>query len=396
MNPGVLTTRRPFKAQALAPYPLDGYGPPLRTRDMTPAICGPPISALADEILTEGPGQIKALFTVGGNPMRAWPDQDKTLAALQALELHVVVEPRMTDTARLADYVLAPKLPLEAPGSSLATEGLFTVSPALGYSQAYGQYAPPIATPPAGSDLLEDWEFFYGLGQAMGLSLEMGAGVFPIPGVLQPKTRLDMQRKPSSEEVLDFVAKGSWIPLDRLRNDPDRVLFDDEEEVRVLPRDPGHEAQLCVSNELLFEELREFATGDKFERAGFDYRLISRRMSNTFNSVGTEIAGLRERYGTNPAFMNPDDLAREGLSRGDTIRLASPHGEIDAMAWPDRDLRPGLVSMCHCWGTHPATPPDAQEAGANVARLISVNEDTARYSGIPLMSAIPVNVSRQQ
>ena len=36
----------------------------------------------------------------------------------------------------------------------------------------------------------------------------------------------------------------------------------------------------------------------------------------------------------------------------------------------------------------------AQERGSNVARLISVEVDTARFSGIPLMSAIPVKVER--
>ena len=394
VNPGVLSTRRSFNAQPLPPYPVDGYGPRMRTRNMTPAICGLPTSALPGEILEEGPGQVKALFTIGGNPMRAWPDQNKTLAALEALELHVVVEPRMTDTARLADFVLAPKLPLETPGSSLSTEGLFSVSPALGYTQAYGQYTPPIAKPPPDSDLLEDWEFFYGLGQAMGLSLEMAAGVFPIAGVETPRTRLDMQRKPSPEEVLDHVTKDSWIPIERLRRNPEQVLFDDEEEVHVTARDPGCDAMLDIGSALMFEELREFAPADKFERAGFDYRMISRRMANTFNSVGTDIEGLSSRYGTNPAFMNPEDLEREGIVRGDEVYISSPHGEIAAVAWPDKDLRPGLVSICHCWGTHPDTPREAQEAGSNVARLISVDVDTARFSGIPLMSAIPVNVRR--
>jgi hypothetical protein len=51
--------------------------------------------------------------------------------------------------------------------------------------------------------------------------------------------------------------------------------------------------------------------------------------------------------------------------------------------------------MCHCWGTHPDTPPAEQERGSNVALLISVEVDTARYSGIPLMSAIPVRVAAQ-
>ena len=79
----------------------------------------------------------------------------------------------------LADYVLAPKLPLETPGSTLSTEDLFTVSPALGYSEPYGQYAPPIVAPPEGSDLREDWEFFYGLAQRMGLELELAGRGLP-------------------------------------------------------------------------------------------------------------------------------------------------------------------------------------------------------------------------
>jgi anaerobic selenocysteine-containing dehydrogenase len=393
-NPGVLTTRRDFKAQALPPYPVDGYGKPLRTRpDIAPAACGLPTSGLADEILHPGADRVRALVTIGGNPMRAWPDQQRTFDALQALELHVAVEPRLTDTARLADYVLAPKLPLETPGSTLSTEALFTVSPALGYTEPYAQYAPPIAEPPPGSDLLEDWEFFYGLGQAMGLELELKAGVFPIPGVATPRTRLDMEHKPSSEQVLDYCAKGSRIPLDRLRNDREHVLFDDEDEVRVLPPDDGHEGRLCVGSELMFEELRDFAKGDRFEREGYGYRMISRRMANTFNSVGTDIEALTARYGTNPAFMHPDDLAREGLARGDRVRIASPHGEVEAVAWPDKDLRLGLVSMCHCWGASPDDDADVRQAGANVGRLISVTEDTARFSGIPLMSAIPVTVA---
>jgi anaerobic selenocysteine-containing dehydrogenase len=394
-NPGVLTTRRDFKAQVLPPYKIDGYGKPLRSRpDLPPAVCGLPTSALADEILLEGEDRVRALITIGGNPMRAWPDPIRTKAALERLELHVVVEPRWTDTAQLADFVLAPKLPLETPGSTLSTENLFTVSPALGYSEPYGQYAAPIVAPPEGSELLEDWEFFYGLAQRMGLALDLPAGVFSIPGVKTPRTKLDMQRKPGSEEVLELVTKGSRIPLERLRREPGKVLFADEAPVFVSPGDPGAVAKLEVGSTRLLDELELFAAGDPFARPGFDYRLVSRRMANTFNSVGTDIEALTRRYGTNPAFVHPEDLAREGLVRGDLVRIASPHGEIEAVAWPDPDLRRGLVSMCHCWGSLPGQAADVRQTGVNIGLLISVEEDCARFSGIPLMSAIPVRLAR--
>ena len=116
-------------------------------------------------------------------------------------------------------------------------------------------------------------------------------------------------------------------------------------------------------------------------------------MANTFNSVGTDIDALTRRYGTNPAFMHPDDLADADLSRGDLVKIKSPHGELEAVAWPDPDLRPGLVSMCHCWGGDPKSPGDVRKTGTNVGLLISVTEDTARFSGIPLMSALPVRVT---
>ncbi|HPG25578.1 MAG TPA: molybdopterin-dependent oxidoreductase [Myxococcota bacterium] len=394
-NPGVLTTRRAFKAQVLPPYPVDGYGRPLHSRpDMSPAVCGLPTSALADEILHEGEGRIRALFTIGGNPMRAWPDPKRTERALRALELHVAVEPRRTETARLAHYVLAPKLPLETPGCSLSTESLFTVSPALGYTDRYGQYAPPVASPPPGSDLREDWEFFFGLAQRMGLELELAAGVFPIPGVETPRTKLDMRRKPGSEEVLEWTTRGAWIPLDRLRADPDRVLFDEEPAVFVEPGEADAAARLCVGSALLLDELATFAAGEAYEREGFDYHLVSRRMANTFNSVGTDIPALTDRYGTNPAFMHPDDLIREGLAKGDRIRLASAHGEVEARVWPDPDLRRGLVSMTHCWGAGSDPTGSSGPHGAHVGELISVEVDCARFSGIPLMSALPVRVLR--
>ena len=83
-----------------------------------------PTAGLADEILMPGEGQVKALFSLGGNPMAAWPDQDKTLAAMNELELNVSLDIKMSATAKLADYVIAPKLSLEVPGMTLPTESL--------------------------------------------------------------------------------------------------------------------------------------------------------------------------------------------------------------------------------------------------------------------------------
>ena len=49
-----------------------------------------PTSICADEILMEGDGQIKALICVGGNPLLAWPGQEKSFKALKKQLIRLV------------------------------------------------------------------------------------------------------------------------------------------------------------------------------------------------------------------------------------------------------------------------------------------------------------------
>src|SRR5690606_6752180 len=48
-----------------------------------------PVATLADEIETPGEGQVRALFTIGGNPVLSTPDSGRLDAALDQLELMV-------------------------------------------------------------------------------------------------------------------------------------------------------------------------------------------------------------------------------------------------------------------------------------------------------------------
>jgi anaerobic selenocysteine-containing dehydrogenase len=391
-SPGILTTRRDYVAQALPPGPAWGFGEQLRVRGFTGAACGLATSALADEILLEGKGQVKVLITCGGNPMLAWPDQEKTFAAMKALELHVVLDPRMTATARLADYVIAPKLPLELAGTTLAVEVLRAVSMAYGYSVPYAQYVDAVVEPPPGSDLVEDWQFFYRLAREMSLPLEMSPGVFPAAGVVTPRVSLDMAREPTSAEMLELVTRGSFVPLEELKRQKDGLLLESAE-VRVLPADPAGSARLQVGDPTMLAELAEVASeGDVREPSGFSHRLISRRMLHIFNSVWPTDPDARELQGLNPAFLNPDDMLARNIAKGQLIELHSAHGSIDAVAWPDPGLLPGVVSMAHGCGDNPDVHADPRATGASVGRLISVEVDYDPYSGIPRMSALPVNV----
>ena len=169
-NRGVLFRQFSGVARTEKPRLASGFGETLRVRGLTDTAAGMPTAALADEILTPGPGQVKALFVVGGNPMLSWPNQAKTQRALAALELLVVVDPQVSATARLAHYVIGPRFGFETPAITFGNEGITTYGLSIGYQEPYAQYQPQLIEPPPGSEVLEDWRFFYELGRAWACS----------------------------------------------------------------------------------------------------------------------------------------------------------------------------------------------------------------------------------
>ena len=65
-----------------------------------------PVAVLAEEIETDGPGQIRALITIGGNPILSTPDSDRLDRALARLEFMVSVDIYVNETTRHADVIL--------------------------------------------------------------------------------------------------------------------------------------------------------------------------------------------------------------------------------------------------------------------------------------------------
>ena len=393
-NPGVLMPPTRSKAQAYDPYPGWGFGESMRVRNLAGTAAGLPTAALADEILMPGDGQVKALFSLGGNPMAAWPDQDKTLAAMHALELNVTLDIKMSATARLADYVIAPTLSLEVPGMTLPTESLTPY--AMGYPEPYAQYSPAIVDPPEGSEVIEEWEFFYGLAQRMGLSLTIAAAYEWGPDAEAPAlTEIDMENKPTNDELFAALTRGSRVPLDEVKKYPEGHVFDDAI-ATVEPGDPDAAGRMQLADATMIEELSEVAGEPIDQDVDYAFRLVSRRLPDVHNSAGRDIPKLVRKYSYNPAFMNPEDLERLGLSAGDVVEITSSYSKILGVVEPEKEIRLGVVSMPHCFGDAPGgeQDKDVHTFGSNTGRLSSVDRDFDPYSGIPLMSAIPVNVER--
>ena len=279
-NAGVAGPPRHAKAQAMPPFPAYGFGEQLRVRGLSESLSGVPTAAATDEILLPGEGQVRALLSCAGNPVAAWPDQLRTLRAMEALELLVSLDVQMTQTARFAHYVIATRMSLEVPGVTFLGDLFDLLGPGLGLAKSYGQYTPRVVEPPEGSEVIEEWEFYYGIAKRLGVTLRMT----PYVPTDDPYT-FDMERKPTTEELLEAHMAGARIPLDELKRHPHGAFFPSD--LHVEPKDDGWEGRLDLANGEMLADLESFeaslaAPGD--DDPVYPFRLISRRMKDTHNS----------------------------------------------------------------------------------------------------------------
>jgi len=395
-NPGVLAPQARPIAQATEPMPLAwGFPSQLRTPGFSNTMCGLPTAVLPDEILTPGEGRVRALIVLGGNPVMGWPDQIKAREAMMALDLLIVVDPKLTDTARHADYVFAPKLSMETPVCSVEEEALQLANSGWGHPLPYGRYAPALVDVPPDSDLLDDWEVLYRLARELELELTVTSGLMTRPFDPKPvEVALDMQQPPTTDELLEIVTMGSRIPLSEVKRHPGGRLFEDRE-IRVGPKEEGCESRLSIGNAAMMEALTTALEPAYPGDETFEFRLVSRRTSNIMNSIGHDHPKLTRPWRYNPAFMNPQDMAKHGLSTGDRIRISARRASILGIVEAEEELRPGVISMTHSFGSPDETgEPGDPSLGSCTGRLSSHEVDYVEsFSGIPRMSAIPVKIA---
>ncbi len=370
-NPGILTPPTPKKAQPSGPFPMFGHGPRSRVRNLGEIIGEMPSAALSDEILLEGEGQVKALFVIGGNPLVAWPDQQKAVKAIDALELLVCIDIKRAATAKHADYVLPGKMCLERADVPILCD--------TWYELPYTHYTPAIVEPPEGSEAIEEWELYWELAARLGTKIKLAGGELPLDA------------KPSKDAVLECMLKGGRVPFSEVRKHRGGTVYPVAEV--VAPADPGCDKRFEMTPAGIVEELAEVRRESLAET--FTHRLISRRLRQVYNSSGRELSESRRKGGTtNPAFMSPADLDELGVRSGDVLEIASAHGRIFGVAEAADDIPPGVVSMAHAWGDPSANPKEVREIGSSTNALISNEVGFDPITGMARQSAIPVNVRR--
>ncbi len=393
-NTGVFIN--PFPAIAASPGPMPAWdlGEKMRVRGLSECAAGLPTACLAEEILTPGDGQVKALFVLGGNPILAWPDQILTVEAMKKLDLLVCLDPHLAATATYAHYVVAPKLALEVCAPTALNEMLGNFGPGWGFHKTYAQWCEPLMAPPAGSDVIEEWEFFHGLAARLDKTLAI-----PPCSILDPKiaagqaTSVQPGEQLTAHDVWGMLLKGSPVPFEEARTATAGRVFE-RPAVIVQEKPAGWAGKVDIGSPAMMDELGRIAAAAEPADDAFAFRVISRRMRDVLNSSWHEHDKLKRQHRFNPAFMHPSDMAALGLAEGEMMEIESVRATIRGIATGAPDVRRGCISMTHAWGGLDGNDIDPHAEGSNTGRLTAVDRDYDRYSGIPRMSAIPVRIKR--
>ncbi len=335
-----------------------------------------PSNTLTDEILTPGKGQIKALIVNGGNPALVMPDEEATIRALKEVDLLVVTELFMSATARHADYVFAAKHPFERADVPRLMDATFPFP--------FSQYTEALVDAPEG--LIEEWEMFWGLASRLEIDLRLRG--------------IDLERKPTADEMLDALHRGSRIPLDEVRKYPGGHVWGDRETLvgGIIPNMIGHEdKKMAAGHPEVLAELEDvlaeplLAGGEYSSAEKFDFRMITYRMNDVYCTQGQNLPSLTKKRTYNPVLMNPQSMKTLGVATGDLVVVESGFGKVEAVVEESNEVAPNVIGLAHGWGD-PCDERGVREKGSNVQLLIPDHDDFNPVTGLAQQSAVAVNV----
>ncbi|CAM4509119.1 molybdopterin oxidoreductase family protein [Nocardia ninae] len=305
-----------------------------------------PVAVLADEILTEGDGRIRAMITYAGNPALSTPQRGKLGEALDSLDFYVAVDMYVNETTRHADIIVPPISPLEREDVNILFP-VFSVRNNLRYDAR-------VFDPPA--DGLEDWQILARLitelvpiparrftTRALNTLFEQFSPVrLATAGVAAgPYGVLRRGRKGLS--VAKARASAGGIDLGPLRPRLRALLGTKDRTVHLAPEDFLAAARTVVD---------DARTGNAITTPadGYDLKLIGRRHLRSNNSWLHNVPAMVKGRDRCTALMHSTDAAARGLTDGEPVTVTSPIGAIVVPLEVSDDIRAGTIAIPHGWG----------------------------------------------
>ncbi|MBI4296161.1 MAG: molybdopterin-dependent oxidoreductase [Chloroflexi bacterium] len=306
-----------------------------------------------EAVLNGKPYPIKAMIVTGGNPALTLPDSVIMKEALEKLDLLVVMDLFMTETAKLADIVLPACSCMERMGIGY----IYAVTSGIPYLMLRKRVIEPLG------ECWPDWRFWSELGWRLGYG-----DAFP--------WRTD-------EEVVEYWLKPSGITLQQLAAEHPEGLFFDTKKYDLLQSSSLRTPSGKI--ELYSQALADSGYGPLPTHVEPTYSPIStpdlaneyplilvtgaRQIQYTHAQM-RNIAALKKLAPEPMAEIHPDTARKYGIADGDRISVETKDAAITIKAKVTEDMMPGVISLPHGWA----------EANCNLLTSLEPREPVTGYS----------------
>ncbi len=359
-----------------------------RVRDY-PEICGNmPVTVLQDEILTPGPGQIRAMVVTGCNPLRAYTHSNKMEKAFRDLEFVVSIDPFLMEVGRMAHYVLPVCSFHEQDNISFGFHGL--------YAERFVQLTKKIREPLGQSR--PEWKIYSDIGKRMGLNF-MDAAPIHHGFEIADKIRKFMG-KPGEidrqEALLRLFARVGRTSYDELEANPHGLILTKGKPADFVSetRTPDKKVHLDVPEFMAAVDRLSLRPPKKDPNYPLILSTTARTMANV-NAIYQNEPWITKHMPENSLLIHPDDARPLRVKDGERVWMASRTGAAEVPLSFTRDVLRGTVYLSHGWGLYSRDPDDksGRLRGTATSQFLP-DEEGDEFTGLPFYSGIPCKVEK--
>lgn len=305
-----------------------------------------PVAALAEDILTPGKDQIKAVITSAGNPVLSTPNGRQLDRAFAELEFMASIDFYVNETTRHANIILPPTSSLEHDNYDAAFHLLAIHNTA--------KYSPPLFAPQ--ENTRHDWQIFLELQTRMeskGTRKQVAAKMKRafVARFFPPSRLVDLGLRfgPYGNKLNPF---SSGLTLAKLRKSPHGVDLGPLES--CLPdRLRTANRRITLAPEILVQDIERVKTrllASNGNHGPHDLLLIGRRQLRSNNSWMHNSERLVKGRPRCTLLMNPEDAVRRNIVQGQPVQVSSRTGAIEIPVEVSEEMMPGVISIPHGWG----------------------------------------------
>jgi len=356
-----------------------------------------PGGILADEILTPGKKQIRALFVTGGNPLITMANSNRLRKAFSELELLVTLDILPTETATIGTFMLPCTSPLERPDLP------FVFPLMLGLQTRPYLQATRMVIQPNGEQR-DEASIYIDLAKAVGKPIfgsKIAQKIFEILMWINSWNRSKSYNKSIPQELLlNLLLKITRQKgFKRLLKYEHGLLTKDHADQQFLDNRMVTEDKLVnLAPDKLMEQTKKLEDDFKEEQQNKQkFKLITRRAVTTHNSWTHNfeefVQGPRV---TNYVYMHSKDAENLGLKNGDIVDVNSETATVRLPVKLDDDLSIRTVSLPHGWGHQASGMHIAKKTkGVNVNILAADGPDKIeKVSGMANLTGFVVEISK--